>query len=255
MPLNIASWNVNSLKARQEHVVKWLQENAVDVLFLQELKGEEFPEKLFMDLGYHSVYTSQKAYNGVAILSKHPINLIADALPQSEADDQARYLEADIAGIRHICIYLPNGNPVDSDKLSYKHQWMQRLYDRLATLRNDRIPFLVGGDFNIIPHAIDCANESQWVGDALYLPESRALFQSFLNLGLIDAWRTMHPNDIEYSFWDYQAGAWQRNNGIRIDHFLTSPTISDRILDCKIDKIPRSWDRPSDHVPIILTLL
>lgn len=254
--MKIVSWNVNSLKARLPHIQQYLQDSSPDVLMLQELKGLDFPDFEFRALGYETLAATQKAYNGVAILSKAPITPILKALPGDESDEQARYLEADIEGVRVINIYLPNGNPVatDSDKFPYKLKWMERLFARIKQLRADHIPFLIGGDYNIIPEDKDCYNPAKWEGDALTRPESRARFRALLNLGLTDAYRALTQSAGKYSYWDYQQGAWQNDNGIRIDHFLTSPQITDRIAKCEINKIPRGWDRPSDHTPIELTL-
>jgi exodeoxyribonuclease-3 len=251
MSYKIASWNVNSIKARLTHVQEFLAEQKPDILFLQELKGEVLPD---ISNDYHSVFKGQKTYNGVAILSKTPVNLIADKLDGDDTDEQARYLEVDWNGIRLINIYLPNGNPLGTDKFNYKINWMARLFNKLNELRIARIPFLVGGDFNVIPEDRDCFDPSLWRNDALYHPETVKQFHRLINLGLIDAFRVFNKNSEEYTFWDYQAGAWPRNKGIRIDHFLTSPAITDRMTNCTIDKSQRAKDSPSDHVPIILEI-
>lgn len=252
--MKIVSWNVNSIKARGPHVERFLTETAPDVLMVQELKGEAFPAETFETLGYSSVAKGQKAYNGVAILSKTPIDLVMDTLPGDDTDEQARYLEVNINGLRLINIYLPNGNPVDTEKYTYKLDWMDRLYARLKTLRDDGIPFMIGGDFNIIPDDKDCHDPAAWIDDALFRPQSRATFRALLNLGLTEAFRVLNHLPEQYTFWDYQAGAWQKNNGIRIDHFLLSPLIADKLQSCTIDKTTRSWERPSDHVPIMVEI-
>jgi exodeoxyribonuclease-3 len=254
MPVKIATWNVNSIKARLDHVLKWLQTESPDVLFLQELKGEEFPTAPFQDAGYESLFVSQKAYNGVAILSRGKAAPILTALAGDDTDAQARYIEADWQGVRLVNIYLPNGNPVGDKKFAYKLNWMDRLIQRLSKLRQDRIPFLVGGDFNVIPDPKDCYDPALWAGDALFHTDTRRKFRTLLSLGLTDALRVATDAPQEYTFWDYQAGAWQRNNGIRIDHFLLSPPVSDRLVSCRIDRTPRGWDKPSDHTPVILEL-
>ncbi len=257
MPLSIVSWNVNSIKARAEHVARFLESNAPDLLLIQELKGETLPE---ISDQYAAHFVGQKAYNGVAIFYKKQDpapEIILDRLPGDNEDSQARYLEVSWRGIRVIDIYLPNGNPVssDSEKFPYKINWMRRLVHHISELRSAQIPFLIGGDFNVIPDDIDCYDPKAWEGDALFHPETHKLWRSLLNCGLVDAFRVLHPHEGEsYSFWDYQAGAWQRNNGIRIDHFLLSPLIADRLLSCKIDKEPRSWDKASDHTPILLEI-
>jgi exodeoxyribonuclease-3 len=250
--MKIATWNVNSIKQRLDHVKNWLQTETPDILFLQELKGEEFPFADFPDLT--CLVKNQKAYNGVAILSRTPCTLILDALPGDDSDTQARYLEAQCGELRLINIYLPNGNPLGTEKYDYKLAWMNRLYDRLKTLREERIPFLVGGDFNIIPEEMDCYDPLVWANDALFYPASRRKFSKLLSLGLYDAFRIYNKESGHYSFWDYQAGAWQRDLGIRIDHFLLSPTLTDRMVSCAIDRTPRSWEKASDHTPVIVEI-
>ena len=248
--MKIVSWNVNSIKARLEHVKKYLAEEKPDVLMIQELKGLEFPISEFENIGYKSHAVTQKAYNGVAIISKHPIDVKLDHLPNDDKDKQARYIEADINGLRIINIYLPNGNPVPDAKYDYKLKWLGRLYERLKELRDNDINFIIGGDFNVIPEDKDCYSPKNWEGDALFRPETHAAYRALLNLGLTDAFRVFNTKDKQYTFWDYQAGAWQKNNGIRIDHFLLSPLMADRLNGCAINKNPRGWDRPSDHTPI-----
>lgn len=252
--MKITSWNVNSINARMDHVKKYLADYQPDILMVQELKTLDFPADEFKDSGYKTEAVGQKSYNGVAIFSKHNIGVIYKSLPGNDNDDQARYIEADINGLRLINIYLPNGNPVDSDKFDYKLGWMKHLKMRLETLRNKRIPFAIGGDFNVIPEDKDCHDPKAWAGDALFRPESRALFRSMLNLGLTDALRVSNTKSQQYTFWDYQAGAWPQNKGIRIDHFLLSPELADRLEGCEIHKDPRGWEKPSDHTPIQITL-
>lgn len=254
MSIKLASWNINSIKARHDHVLKWLQDNAPDILMVQELKGVDFPHESFQKTGYHTQAVTQKAYNGVAIFTKEPVDIILDQLPGDAEDEQARYLEIDYQGLRIINIYLPNGNPVDSDKYDYKLSWMERLYQRLATLRQNSIPFVIGGDFNVIPEDKDCHDPQAWRGDALFRPETHAKWRMLLNLGLTDAFRIHNKSGNNYTFWDYQGGAWPKNHGIRIDHFLTSPAVTDRVISCQIDKEPRSADKASDHTPVILEL-
>ena len=250
--MKIATWNVNSIKARLEHAKKWLQLRQPDVLMMQELKGLEFNSEEFKSIGYESVAEGQKAYNGVAVLSKHPIKVIQNILPGYKADEQARYLEVEIRNTRLINIYLPNGNPVPGDKYNYKMRWMDRLYDRLKALREEDVAFAIGGDFNVIPEAHDCFDPKVWKDDALFRIETRQQFRKLLHLGMTDAFRIFNSEDQQYTFWDYQAGCWQKNLGIRIDHFLLSPELADRAISCEIDVEPRGWDKPSDHTPVIL---
>lgn len=252
--MKIVSWNVNSLKARLEHVKKFLADQAPDVLMLQELKGLDFPAQEFEALGYQTHAVGQKAYNGVAVFSKTPITVILNQLPGDSADEQARYLEVETGGLRLINIYLPNGNPVETEKFSYKLNWMRRLHSHLKNLREDDIVFVIGGDFNVIPEEKDCFDPNFWRQDALFRIETRQAFRKLLHLGLTDAFRIYNASAGQYTYWDYQGGAWQNDKGIRIDHFLLSPEIADRLKSCTIDEAPRGWNSPSDHTPIIIEI-
>jgi exodeoxyribonuclease-3 len=252
--MKLASWNVNSVKARLPHIKSWLEDSSPDVLMIQELKGLEFPEEEFTELGYNCAAVTQKAYNGVATLSKKEFSVVKQQLDGDKNDDQARYLEIDVDGIRVINIYLPNGNPVDSDKFPYKLKWMDRLKERLEALRNDEIPFLVAGDFNVIPEEKDCYNPKAWENDALFKLETRQKFRALIYLGLTDAFRVFNHKDEQYTYWDYQGGAFAKNHGIRIDHFLLSPALTDRLKAVNIDVKPRGLSKASDHTPIIAEL-
>lgn len=249
----IATWNVNSVKARLETVTAWLKEASPDVVCFQELKCEDkaFPAQTFEELGYNLAVHGQKTYNGVAILSKLPFDEVRTRLPGDDGDEQARYVEAVISGIRVASIYLPNGNPVASEKYAYKLSWMDRLIARAKDLLTYEEPFVLAGDYNVIPQPIDAKNPADWVNDALFLPPTRAKFRELINLGLTEAVRTLDPEPGLYTFWDYQAGAWQKNNGIRIDHLLLSPQAADRLQSTRIDKHVRAWEKPSDHVPVL----
>lgn len=253
--MKIATWNVNSIKARIDHVTGWLTEHRPDVLMIQELKGEAFPHEAFAGIGYNAAAVTQKTYNGVATLSPHAIETLCDRLPGDDSDDQARYLETRIAGLRFINIYLPNGNPVESEKYPYKLRWMARLRDRIAALRAAGDPFVLAGDFNVIPEPADCHDPAAWADDALYRLETRRAYRSLVNLGLSDSFRAFHAAPGQYTFWDYQGGAWPKNNGIRIDHILLSPAVADRLESCVIDRVPRGRDKASDHTPVIATLI
>ena len=251
----IASWNVNSIRARIEPVTTWLNEHRPDVLLIQELKTAEFSGEIFKELGYESAAVTQKAYNGVAVLSRHPIQTICTTLLGDETDSHARFLEVVINEIRIANIYLPNGNPVGSENFAYKLAWMDRLGRQLALWTKSDTPTVVGGDFNVIPEDIDCHKPSSWMHDALFQPEPREWYRTYLGLGYIDAFRSLHPGQGgQFTFWDYFRKAFEHNRGIRIDHFLLSPQLSSRLQSCEIDKVPRAQPRPSDHTPIILRL-
>ena len=217
----IASWNVNSIRARTEHLKAWLNAHNPDVMLLQELKATEFPAALFKDLGYESAAVTQKTYNGVAVLSRSPIEIVTTTLAGDEADSHARFLEVMVNQIRIANIYLPNGNPVGSDKFSYKLTWMDRLQNQMRRWLDDGVPTLVGGDFNVIPEDIDCHKPASWMHDALFQPEPRARYRALLTLGYTDAFRSLHPGEGgQFTFWDYFRAAFEHNRGIRIDHFL-----------------------------------
>ncbi len=267
--MKIATFNINGIKARIDALPQWLDEAQPDVAILQEIKSvdETFPREIFEDRGYNVETHGQKSFNGVAILSKLPLEDVTRGLPGDETDEQARYIEATVVGdkqaVRLCGLYLPNGNPVELDsegtpieggKYAYKLAWMQRLEDRARALLAEETPFLMTGDFNIIPQAEDAATPDAWREDALFRPESRAAWRRLLALGLTEAFRARTQGPGHYSFWDYQAGAWNRNNGIRIDHFLLSPVIADCLRDCQIDKDIRAREKPSDHVPVWIDL-
>ena len=257
--VKIASFNINGIKARANALMTWLRDAQPDVVLLQEIKSvsENFPSDLFKDLGYNVVVNGQKSFNGVAILSKLPIEDIVTRLPGDSEDDQARWLEVTIGGnqaIRMCNLYLPNGNPTPGPKYDYKLSWMRRLNEKAKELIDSEIPAFMAGDYNIIPQAEDAANIGAWEQDALFLPDSRTEFRRILNLGFTDAFRAKHNGSGHYSFWDYQAGAWDRDDGIRIDHFLLTPQCADLLKNCQIDKHIRSKEKPSDHVPIWIEL-
>ncbi|MEP2955705.1 MAG: exodeoxyribonuclease III [Sulfitobacter sp.] len=258
--MKIASFNINGIKARAAALPEWLDEAQPDVVVLQEIKSvdEAFPREMLEERGYNVETHGQKSFNGVAILSKLPLEDVTRGLPGDDEDDQARWIEATVVGddmaLRVCGLYLPNGNPVPGPKYDYKLAWMARLQARAETLLAEETPFLMAGDYNIIPQAEDAAKPDSWREDALFRPESRAAWRQLVNLGLTDAFRARAQGPGHYSFWDYQAGAWNRNNGIRIDHFLLSPTVADRLRDCQIDRDVRGRDKPSDHVPIWVEL-
>lgn len=254
--MKIASWNVNSIKARLPTVIEVLKEIDCDVICLQELKCETdaFPYMEIEELGYQIEAHGQKTYNGVAILSKHPIEDVVRGLPGNEDDDQARYIEATIGGdkpFRVASIYLPNGNPFPGDKFDYKLDWMNKLLARAEDLLNWEMPVVLAGDYNVIPHDQDCWDPKAWIDDALAQPESRAAFQKLQWLGYTESFASLEGKSHAYTFWDYQRGAWQKDHGIRIDHLLASPEASDLLEGVAIYKEARGKTKPSDHVPII----
>ena len=258
--MKIATWNINGVKARLDTATAWLKDAAPDVLCMQEIKSEDlsFPSEIFEELGYNVAVHGQKGFNGVAILSKLPLEDVSRGLPGDDTDDHARFIEAVVSvqsgAIRIVSLYLPNGNPLGTDKFAYKLAWMERL-DKYARSRlADEEAFVLAGDFNVIPEPIDARFPDNWRDDALFQPETRAAYRRLLNLGLTDAFRACEAGPDHYTFWDYQAGAWQKNNGIRIDHMLLSPQAADRLVDTAIDKRPRGWEKPSDHVPVTVDL-
>jgi len=254
--MRIASWNVNSIKARLPRVTEWLAAARPDVVLLQETKCEDaaFPESELGDLGYNLALAGQKAYNGVAILAKRPIEDVRQGLPGDPEDGQARYIEATVGTFRVASVYLPNGNPVDSDKFPYKLKWLDRLRRHAERLLAEEECFVLGGDYNVCPEDRDCFDPRGFAADALCRPESRAAFRALLHLGLTEAWRALHPAGHGYTYWDYTGGAWQKDHGLRIDHLLLSPQAADRLLACEIDKGQRVVERPSDHTPICCEL-
>jgi exodeoxyribonuclease III len=258
--MKIATWNINGVKARIETLLTWLGETKPDVVCLQEIKSvdEGFPADAIEAAGYNVAVHGQKGFNGVAILSKTRIEDVVRGLPGDAADEQARYIEGSVTiGARSLRIgglYLPNGNPIGTEKFSYKLAWMARLEAHAKTLLAAEQAFILAGDYNVIPEPADAKNPAAWTGDALYQPESRTAYRRLLALGLTDAVRSSHPGAGIYTFWDYQAGAWQKDHGIRIDHLLMSPQAADMTTGAGIDRFTRGWEKPSDHVPVWVEL-
>ncbi len=260
MPLRIATWNVNSIKQRIDSAMAWLAERKPDIVCLQETKcvDDAFPRLEFESLGYNVAVHGQKTFNGVALLSKFPFDEVKAGLPGNDQDDHARFIEGVVStangAVRVASLYLPNGNPPNTEKYTYKLGWMKRL----AAYARDRLefeePLIMAGDYNVIPTAADATNPQAWTGDALFLPQTRDEFRTLVNLGLTDALRATTDEPGLYTFWDYQAGAWQKNNGIRIDHLLLSPLAADKLSGAGIDKHVRAWEKPSDHVPVWIDL-
>jgi exodeoxyribonuclease-3 len=254
--MKIATWNVNSVKARLEPTVAWLKAASPDVVCLQEIKSTDdtFPRETFEALGYNCAVHGQKTYNGVAILSKLPLEDVTPRLKGNDADDHARYIEALVTGdkgvLRIASIYAPNGNPLGTEKFPYKLGWLERLYAHAKDLLANEEPLALMGDYNVIPQDKDCYDPKAWANDALFQPQSKAALRKIENLGFTDAFRARHGEAGQYTFWDYQAGSWRKNQGIRIDHILLSPQAMDRLAACEIDRDVRDGEKPSDHVPI-----
>jgi exodeoxyribonuclease III len=258
--MKIATWNINGVKARIEPLLVWLKESAPDLVCLQEIKSvnEGFPAAEIEALGYNVAVHGQKGFNGVALLSKLPLENVVRGLPGAAEDEPARYIEATISvksgALRFGGIYLPNGNPWPGPKFDYKLAWMRRLEGHAQTLLAYEEPLILAGDYNVIATPDDAYDPRAWVTDALFQPESRAAYQRLLGLGFTDALRTSQPGPGVYTFWDYQAGAWQKDHGIRIDHLLLSPEAADRLVTCAVDRHTRGWEKPSDHVPVWIEL-
>ena len=256
----IATWNVNSIRVRLPHVQDFVKKQSPDVLLLQELKAQDndIPIYELEDLGYNVICKGQKAYNGVAILSKHPINDITKNLYSDQnEEEQSRYIECWVEsknnGFRVASIYLPNGNPINSEKFDYKINWMKQLKNHAKKLLDNEECVILGGDFNVCPDDRDAANPENMKNDALFQPESRAKFREIINLGYYDAWRAINPDTTDWSYWDY-GRAFEQNKGLRIDHFLLSPKALDRLKSIEINKHHRALERPSDHAPVIINI-
>ncbi|HMO09563.1 MAG TPA: exodeoxyribonuclease III [Paracoccaceae bacterium] len=257
--MKIATFNINGIKARSEALPRWLAAEGADadVICLQEIKSvdDAFPRADYEALGYRVETHGQKGFNGVAILSRLPLSDIARGLPGDAADEQARWIEATVAGVRVVSLYLPNGNPAPGPKYDYKLAWMARMLGRARALMATEAPVVLAGDYNVIPEDRDARRPQAWVADALALPDSRAAFRRLIHLGLTEAVRAREPATPGlFTFWDYQAGAWDRDDGIRIDHLLLSPQAADRLTGAGIDRMVRAGDKPSDHVPVWATL-
>lgn len=254
--MKIATWNINGVRARIDGLLTWLKESQPDVVCLQEIKtvDEGFPTTAVADLGYSAAVFGQKGFNGVALLSKYPIEDVRRGLPEEPDPGQSRYIEAVISvpgsALRVASIYLPNGNPITTEKFPYKLAWMQRLEAHARDLLAHEEVLILAGDYNVIPEPVDAKRPQAWVNDALFQPESRAALRRLQALGFTDGLRACEPGPGIYTFWDYQAGAWQKDDGIRIDHLLLSPQAADRLRSAKVDRFTRAWEKPSDHVPV-----
>ncbi len=257
--MKIATFNINGVKARIETLLAWLDEAKPDVALLQEIKSvdEGFPRELFEERGYNVETHGQKGFNGVAILSRLPLEDVTRGLPGDDSDEQARWIEAIVVGdqaVRLCCLYLPNGNPTPGPKYDYKLAWMGRMKARVQDILAEEMPAVFAGDYNVIPQAEDAKRPDAWREDALFRPETRAAYRRLLHLGLTEAFRARTAGPGHYSFWDYQAGAWDRDDGIRIDHHLLTPQAADLMAGCWIERDVRAREKPSDHVPVWLEL-
>ena len=258
--MKIVTWNINGVRARLGNLVHWLGESAPDIVCLQEIKtvDDQFPRAEVESLGYHVETHGQKGFNGVAILSKLRFDEVTRGLPGDDGDEQARFIEGVVStangALRVVSLYLPNGNPIGTEKFSYKLSWMERLERWAAERLALEEPLVLGGDYNVIPEPIDAKNPQAWVNDALFQPESRQAFRRLTHLGFTEAIRSVSDAGDIYTFWDYQAGAWQKNNGIRIDHLMLSPEAANRLSSASIEKHVRAWEKPSDHVPTAIEL-
>ncbi|MGB3502448.1 MAG: exodeoxyribonuclease III [Mesorhizobium sp.] len=266
--MKIVTWNINGVRARIENLVAWLNESQPDIVCLQEIKtvDEGFPRAEIEALGYNVETHGQKGFNGVAILSKLPFDEVNRGLPGDDTDEQSRFIEGvfsvklatktgeQTTALRVVSLYLPNGNPVGTEKFPYKLGWMARL-EAWARARLDlEEPLVLAGDYNVIPEKIDAKRWQDWVNDALFQPESRQALRRLENLGFTESLRSVTDDQGVYTFWDYQAGAWQKNNGIRIDHLLLSPEAANRLASATVEKHVRAWEKPSDHVPVAIDL-
>ena len=258
--MRIATWNVNSVNQRVDNLTAWLKAREPDVVCLQEIKCQDagFPREPLEALGYNVVTHGQKTFNGVAILSKYPLEDVTRGLPGDESDVQSRFITATVSAgagsVKVACLYLPNGNPTNTEKYPYKLKWMDRLSQFTREHLKFEEPLVLAGDYNVIPTAADVYNPAAWLTDALFLPQTRTKFRELANLGMTDALRAISNEHGLYTFWDYQAGAWQKNNGIRIDHLMVSPQAADRLSAAGVDKYVRAWEKPSDHVPVWIDL-
>lgn len=253
--MKIATWNVNSLNVRLPHVLDWLASEQPDVLCLQELKIEDskFPVAQLAEVGYQAVFSGQKTYNGVAILARHDLSDVQVGIPGFE-DEQKRVIAATVQGVRVVCGYFPNGQSLDSDKYQYKLRWLTALTEWLRGETGHWSRLVLAGDYNIAPEDRDVHDPAAWVGQILVSEPERAAFKELLNLGLVDAFRQFNQPEASFSWWDYRQAGFRRNLGMRIDHLLVSKPLVDWVAKCWIDKEPRTWERPSDHTPVVVQL-
>ena len=251
--MKIATYNVNGVNGRLPVLLRWLEETSPDIVCLQELKApqEKFPEQAIKDAGYQAIWHGQKSWNGVAILAKNmEIQETRRGLPGDETDEHSRYIEAFINGVVVGCLYLPNGNPAPGPKFDYKLAWFERLTQHAKQLLDRKLPVVLVGDYNVMPTELDVYKPERWLKDALFRPETREAFKTLVNQGWTDALRKLHPNEKIYTFWDYFRNAYERDAGLRIDHFLLSPELDARLLSAGVDRNVRGWEKSSDHGPV-----
>jgi len=257
--MKITTWNVNSVNARIDHLIKFIKKDQSDIYLLQELKSieENFPKEIIKNAGYHSYVNGQKAWNGVAILSKKKMNITKTKIPDY-TDENSRLIETEIflknikKKIKLINIYLPNGNPIDSDKFVYKIDWMKKFNEYILKLITSSVPIIIGGDFNVIPNDEDVYSPENYKNDACAHPKTREKFRILLNSGLNDTVKSFVEGNTNWTFWGYRGGSWQKGNGLRIDHFLTSAELTDIIKKVEVNREPRSWEKASDHTPVTI---
>lgn len=251
--MKIASWNVNSLRVRLEHTLEWMQKNQPDLFCLQELKvpDDDFPVAAFSEIGYHSYFTGQKSYNGVAILSKQPLENVETNLPDFE-DPQRRFIKADYQGITLVNVYVPNGQALDSDKFVYKRAWFAKLQLAMRNYLAHNAKVVLVGDFNITPSDLDVHDPAKWRNKIHCSPIERLMLQNLMSEGLFDTYRSFHKQTDQFSWWDYRTDGYSRNEGLRIDLILSSSDLLDVAKDCVIDESPRKLERPSDHTPVVV---
>ncbi len=254
--MKIATFNVNGVRARIDTLIEWIKKTDPDLIALQEIKTreEEFPLSVFTELGYHCYVNGQKSFNGVAILTKTEAQISCKILPGNSEDEQARFLEVYYKRKRFVCIYVPNGNPINTEKFEYKLNWMDRLHEYSRRANESEEEVIILGDFNVIPQHIDCKNPTQWTEDALFDSRVRNKFHLLLNLGYLDAIRVLDESNGIFTQWDYRDRAWEENNGVRIDHILLNPSAADKLGKSWVETSLRTLERPSDHVPVWITL-
>jgi len=260
--MKISTWNLNSINARIDHLIKFIKSDQSDIYLLQELKSIEqnFPKIEIQNLGYHRYVNGQKAWNGVAILSKKELTILNTKIP-NYADENARFLETEITlskikqKIKLICIYLPNGNPIETNKFEYKIEWMKKFNNYIIKLKQNKTPIIIGGDFNVIPNDEDVYSPENYKNDACAHPLTREQFRILLNIGFTDTVKFFLEGNTNWTFWGYRGGSWEKGNGLRIDHFITTADVTDLIKKVNVNREPRGWEKASDHTPVTIEFI